>query len=242
MPGHSDGPPDLDPLDLIPGDRRAAVREWLTTPLADCGICGDPVFPTSPRAIDGNTLELGHLDCLKAPLADCPACNSAITRLDVREELKGFCSTGNAQRRRGLAPVADRQSKGISISPISSRCLGNEGRAMISATCRARGRIAACSSAVATGPLVAESRQKSPAPPTAPRTAARASCSPISTRISATSLRRARWSSSLFISVDSLRPPRSSIVSPALFELTARNRSCAHSRLPPYAAAGPRQR
>jgi hypothetical protein len=89
MPDHSEEPPDLKPLDLIPADRRAAVREWLVTALADCGICGDPVFPTSPRAIDGNSLALGHFDCLSVPLADCPVCNSAITSLDVREEVKG---------------------------------------------------------------------------------------------------------------------------------------------------------
>jgi hypothetical protein len=89
MPDHSDGSSDRDPLDLIPAARRAAVREWLATPLADCGICGDPVFPTSPRAIDGNSLALGHFDCLSALLADCPVCNSAITSLNAREELKG---------------------------------------------------------------------------------------------------------------------------------------------------------
>jgi hypothetical protein len=89
MLDHSEDPPDLEPLDQIPADRRSAVREWLTTALADCVICGDPVFPTSPRSIDGNTLTLGHIDCLSAPLADCPVCNSAITSLDVREEAKG---------------------------------------------------------------------------------------------------------------------------------------------------------
>jgi hypothetical protein len=89
MPDRSDEPPDRDPLDLIPAARRAAVREWLATPLADCGICGDPVFPTSSRAIDGNSLALGHFDCLSAELAACPVCNSPITSLDAREEVKG---------------------------------------------------------------------------------------------------------------------------------------------------------
>ena len=95
----SDEPPEPDALDLIPAARRQAVRDWLATSLANCGVCSEPVYPTSSRGVDGTTGQLGHLDCLRRTLSKCPVCRVAITSLDARESSMGTYSIKTVPRR-----------------------------------------------------------------------------------------------------------------------------------------------
>jgi hypothetical protein len=57
---------DLD--DFLPPERATAVDAWLKTPLRDCCICGDPIYPTDPRCLDPDTdlPTLIHLSCVAA--------------------------------------------------------------------------------------------------------------------------------------------------------------------------------
>jgi hypothetical protein len=46
-----------------------AVARWLNTPVRTCPACGQPIYPTDPRAFDaqvltGETAALVHLHCL----------------------------------------------------------------------------------------------------------------------------------------------------------------------------------
>jgi hypothetical protein len=39
-------------LEHMPPDRAASVRKWLTSELCTCRVCGEPVRPVDPRAVD----------------------------------------------------------------------------------------------------------------------------------------------------------------------------------------------
>lgn len=98
---HSDQPPDLPDLDRLDPERQQEVRAWLSESLADCPVCGHPVFRVSPRALDGNSGELGHLDCMSEPLGRCAACGMDISRKDKREQAKaGLFHAGCAPAKR----------------------------------------------------------------------------------------------------------------------------------------------
>ncbi|MFN8111867.1 MAG: hypothetical protein U0R51_01575 [Solirubrobacterales bacterium] len=85
MADHSNDPPDPGDLQGIPPERRDQVREWLATPIATCCTCGFPVYPISPRGLDGKSKELGHLDCLSESLGKCEICRKPVRGLDDRE-------------------------------------------------------------------------------------------------------------------------------------------------------------
>lgn len=60
-----------DAFDLLPPERARAIRLWLATPLAACGLCGRPVYRTDPRQRDPDepdeeVVALVHLPCLRA--------------------------------------------------------------------------------------------------------------------------------------------------------------------------------
>lgn len=60
----------IDLYDYLPPERAKAIRAWLNTPLNDCCICGDPVYPTDSRQLDPaepneDKAELVHVKCLR---------------------------------------------------------------------------------------------------------------------------------------------------------------------------------
>ncbi len=104
MADHSDEPPDPGPLEGIRPERREEVRRWLTTTIASCCNCGASVYPTSLRAIDGKSKELGHLDCLSETLGTCEECGRNVCGLDDREStrtglLHASCAADRRQRK-----------------------------------------------------------------------------------------------------------------------------------------------
>ena len=59
MPGSPEQP--LDPSN--------SVARWLATPSRNCHLCGQPIYPTDPRALDPDMPDrerapLVHLECL----------------------------------------------------------------------------------------------------------------------------------------------------------------------------------
>jgi hypothetical protein len=55
----------------LPPDRGEAVRAWLSSPIGTCRVCGEPIYPTDPRARDPDEKDkdaatLVHLLCLSA--------------------------------------------------------------------------------------------------------------------------------------------------------------------------------
>ncbi len=60
-----------DPHAHLPPEHAKAVETWLNTPLRDCCICGDLVYPTDPRCLDPNAPSVDvamvvHLSCAAA--------------------------------------------------------------------------------------------------------------------------------------------------------------------------------
>ena len=88
MAEHSDQPPDIPDLGAIDPERQEEVRVWLSESLGDCPACSHPVFRVSPRALDGNSRELGHLDCMSESVGACADCGRAVSRRDKRELTK----------------------------------------------------------------------------------------------------------------------------------------------------------
>jgi len=61
-------------LSSLPRQRAKAVEAWLARPLGTCRVCGQPIYPTDPRARDPQEKDedratLLHLACFETARA-----------------------------------------------------------------------------------------------------------------------------------------------------------------------------
>ena len=61
----------LGDFSSLPPERARAVEAWLLRPVGTCRVCGQPIYPTDPRARDPeekdeDVVALLHLPCWEA--------------------------------------------------------------------------------------------------------------------------------------------------------------------------------